>query len=422
MSQVCFLGIGGAGMRALAALEQSKGVRVCGCDQNQDIFNDPDLKEFELITEKEMRDRIQTCQRVVYSDALTAQHPLLMMAQEFNISLRPYQEELGDFSQDYHVIAVAGTHGKSSTTAFLGHILLNNKVEASILLGAKVPGWPLGNAWVGKNEWLVVEADEYRNHFWKLNPEYLIVTSLDFDHPDFFKSKKDVYQSFQVMVDKLPATGKLITDEQTYSEWKPVIKNNQLITIGNDLVGEIKIPIPGQHMQHNAALAVKVAELLGVARHQAEAALATFPGLGRRFEIIGNLNRALIVSDYGHHPTEIMATIKGARAHYADKKILAIIEPHTEDRLQEFQHDFVEALSEADKVVVGPVYRARQEGKNKIESTVLADELETKNKPVIALTDWSELKEILQKESQYFGLIVIFSAGYLDGIARELFN
>src|SRR3989344_9051790 len=194
MKTSIFLGVGGAGMKGLAYLLRESGETVIGYDNNADASE---------VSLEEAVAALSTVDRLVYTDAAVATHPLREAALKINVPQTPYQEALGEFSQQYTTIAITGTHGKSSTTAFLAHILIEAGFDPSVLVGASMPSLEGKNAQLGKGKYFIVEADEYRKHFLELSPSHIIITTIDFDHPDAFSSLHDVEKAYEEFLTKL---------------------------------------------------------------------------------------------------------------------------------------------------------------------------------------------------------------------------
>lgn len=394
---VFMLGIGGTGMRGLAKLLATQGNEIIGSDQQYEVIkNWPDMKAYKF-SDEVIGDLL------IHTDAAEKSHPLIQAAKKKNIPVMAYQEALGEFSKDFTTIAVTGTHGKSSTTAFLAHILIESGKDPSVLIGAPMPAWGGTGARAGKSDLFIVEADEYREHFLTLQPAHVIIVSVDFDHPDYFKSLEHVKQAYKKFRAKVSGTV-LTTEDLT----KKDLEN-------------VPAPIPGEHMRSNAALAVMMAGILGVSRDQAITALKTFPGLGRRFEKLGMIGKMELYSDYGHHPAEITATLRGARKKFGKKRMITVFEAHTLERLKSFFDDYVQALSLADGALLVPVFIPVGREHESAEAVATLKELEKALKiSAWRLKTWDDLKAKLTELSQEFDVALAFTAGMLDAKLRTL--
>lgn len=414
-------GIGGAGMRGLAALLQAKGCRIIGTDSNlKPLLTSKEMQAYELAEENEAARNVKEASLVIYSDALPDSHEVLLAAKDAGIPAINLFTAVGMISAGLKTVAVAGTHGKSSTTAMLAHILITAGLDPSVLVGAQVPGWTPSNARTGQGPVFITEADEYRDHFLQLRPAAAIITSIDWDHPDYFPSLARVGESFQKFVSLLPPDGVLVTTEDVRREWHKIIDwPKRTIVAGQDMP-EMKLALPGQHMQQNAWLAAAMAETLGIAGAQAVKALETFPGLKRRFELLGAIGRMRVYSDYGHHPAEIAATLKAAGQFLKGQRVLALLEPHTEDRFVNYFDEYAAALRLAAGAAIYPIYRARQAAPAVRNSTELAAAMRAVGGISYDIRDAAELEKELKNFSQQYDAVIAFTAGELDGALRKI--
>jgi UDP-N-acetylmuramate--alanine ligase len=274
-----------------------------------------------------------------------------------------------------------------------------------------VVGWEEGNVRIGKSKYFVVEADEYNRHFLNLQLKDLIITSIDYDHPDYFSSVEDTERVFEELAEKLPEGARIVA-HNPISTWHVETA---------DGLGEFVVPIPGKHMQMNASLAVTMATLLGVAEEEAKEALKSFKGLERRFEMLGEIGGMKLVSDYGHHPAEIKATLETAKEMHPSEKILAVFEAHTYSRLNAFWDDYIQALQGVDGVLVAPVYRARNE---EVEGGRSGEELAIALRRVGLSAEYfasyEELSDAIEKRAGKYKIAIAFTAGEMDYYLRSL--
>lgn len=420
-NKIFLIGIGGAGMRGLAYLLQNRGAIVGGSDiQHDALLNELDMSEYQLVAENNAEGPLSKSDLVIYSDAVEKSHALRKYANNLGIRQLSYPQAVGELSVGMRTIAIAGTHGKSSTTALLAHILIAAGKDPSVLIGAAVPAWGNFNARVGSSDIFVIEADEYRNHYLEIKPQSVIVTSIDFDHPDYFNSIEDVEKSFSSFLARVPSDGYVLTTDQVLKAHPAVKWPSFVKTISNPL-SNLKLVLPGDHMKLNATLAVVLAEDMGVSKAKAIKALESFGGLSRRFEKIGSLGELEIYSDYGHHPLEIELTFKAAREYFDGKRILVIFEPHTQDRFERFFTDFVDALKKADGVLLSPIFYVKgREPEPSRSSAELMPNFEKEGVPVWYLDDYSKLNEKIADVGKGYDVVLAFSAGILDRKLREL--
>ncbi len=423
---IFMLGIGGAGMQAQAQLLHAHGHTIVGSDIDvTKLAALPYFSAFTILPEDQATPLLESAELLIYTDAVTLDHPLRQYAQSKKIPQLMLFEAAGVLAQNFTCIAVTGTHGKSSTTAFLSHILSNAGIDPTVQLGARVVGWPLGNARVGQGKYFVVEADEYRQHFLHFNPAHIIITSIDFDHPDFFKNIDDVKQAYATFLKKLLPGGAVIALRHVIHDHPDLPWPATTVAVDSP-TEPIVLPLPGTHMQSNAALAMALAEVLGVPTAQSLKALATFPGLSRRFETLGKLRYLTIVSDYGHHPTEIAATLAAARAWQPNAKIVAIVEPHTAARVNQFLSQYVSALTPelCDAVIVAPTFYVPGRDNQVaaiIATTSLYQALSGARSNVTQLANLDDIGEQLQQAAATYDLAIGFTAGVLDSKLRQVF-
>jgi len=420
--RIALLGIGGAGMRALAQLlARGLGKEVIGADQRyRELRDASELSSYTLIAESEMVQQLDDYDLVIYSEGLLEDHPLRQLVASEKLPALTLYEALGGVATAYQTIAVAGTHGKSSTTAMLAHILVAAGLDPTVFVGASIPAWNNKNARIGTSDLFLAEADEYRNHFLSLTPRYLVVTSLDFDHPDWFADLEAVAACFDQLLSQMPADGIAVVPADLLQRWKHLSWPKKTIAVEWP-EESLALALTGKHMQQNAWLAVAMAEVFGVAREQAIEQVASWQGLGRRMEKLGELAGVPVYSDYGHHPREIAVTLAGAVEHWPDKRILAVVEPHTEERLAEFFDRFVDVLRhDSAGVLLAPIYRARQDQPARLTSDDLAERLQTVRDDVWVTKSLAETTRRLSRIVTEFDMVVAFSAGDLDQALRQL--
>ena len=419
------IGLGGSGMRGLAYILAQKGDRVVGMDdQYESLVHEFNEESFELMSERSFREIMKDCETIVYTDALKEDNPVLLEAKRSMSKVVGYSEALGQLSRKYSTIAVAGTHGKSTTTAMLSHILIKSGFDPTVVIGAGVPEWDGRHARLGESELMVVEADEYRDHFLSLKPKYAIITSIEYDHPDYFSEQGDVVRSFEMFLDNLKSGGKVITLRSVVEKYKSLNWPNSIIVVDDSSAHNIKVGVPGEHMKLNAVLALSLAEQVGVDRELALRTISDYRGIKRRFEILGQYEKMEIVSDYGHHPTEISETLKAAKEKYSNKKILVLFEGHTLDRLEKYKNEFVDVLSEAVGVVIAPAFLPKGRGSETGVADKALNDIEYKMKhagiDVMRMKNYDQLASMLRMQSKNYEVVIAFSAGTLDGELRKI--
>ena len=400
MTHVHFIGIGGSGLSAIARLLLESGYTVSGSDRAMTPFADEVRKAGAKVYIGHHPRNLKGSDWVVRSSAITDDNPEVMAAKKTGVPVYKRADFLGELMSDKKGIAIAGTHGKTTTTAMTAWVLTELKRDPSFIVGGVVNNLGV-NARAGKGNTFVIEADEYDNMFLGLKPQIEVVTSLEHDHPDFFPTLMSMVDAFQKFVDLLPDDGTLIAcvedpgaaeimayarkagknivgyslqDDNTINsplwvmarEVKPnrrggfnFVASSNLGSTGLDSV-EVSLQVPGKHNVRNALAVLAIVDVLGLSHEKAAKALGAFTGTGRRFQLRGEVNGINIFDDYAHHPTEIMATLEGARARFRDRRIWAVWQPHTYSRTRTLFLEFARAFQDADEVIVTEVYAARE--------------------------------------------------------------
>lgn len=355
------IGIKGVGMTALAQILQSRGVRVLGSDVKEKFFTDEVLNKLNIpfqenFSKKNIPHYIDV---VIHSQAYNKKNNI-EVAEVLNRELKviTYSEALAELFNNSYGIAIAGSHGKSTTTAMLGYILECAQFDPTVVVGSRVNSWG-SNARAGKSKYFIIEADEYQDVFLQYYPKMIVLTNIDYDHPDYFKTEKDYKNSFEKFIDKV-SVNKLVLHRNVGSSYN------------------FNLKMLGDYNQENAYLAYTAAIKLGVNKNIAKKALKNFSGLARRFEYYGKYNGAELYDDYAHHPTEIKALLRAIKEKYSEKKIIAIFQPHTFTRTKELFHYFIKSFNDANKVYVLKTYTSVRETGEDIWGKKLAAILDTK--------------------------------------------
>src|SRR3989344_1823290 len=363
MTKVHFLGIGGSGASAAAYLAQAQGFEVTGCDwdiQNEftapfstsQLFKGHDPKHLGLHLEGvNVNIDILAITPAIFS--LDPHNPELVAAKEKGIPVMTWQQFLGEYlTKGKFVIAVCGTHGKTTTTAMIAKLLEDAGCDPTVELGAIAPWWK-SNFREGKGEYLVVEADEFNDNFLHLKPDITVVTNIEMDHPEYFKDFEAVKKSFA----KFESQSKKVFD-------KP---NPELINF--------TLKVPGKFNVANASLAFQVGQALGIDCEIIRQSLANYTGVNRRFEYIGEFKGAKVYSDFGHHPTEIKVTLEAVREKFPKPRILLIYQPHMFSRTRALFDDFVKVFKQipADKTFIMDIYPSREVDRGLVTSKQLVE-------------------------------------------------
>lgn len=341
IKKVHMVGIKGSGLSALAAAFRSRNIEVTGSDSQIGGHKAENVPE--------------NIDCLVYTVATDANNPEILRAKELGIPLYSYPEILGLISKNMKTIAVAGTHGKTTTTNMIGKILTDTGFSPLVISGAPLQD---GRYMFGQGQYFVVEACEYKRSFLNIIPDIIVITNIDEDHLDYYKDRADIEKAFDEFTSNLKPGGKIIRED------------------AEEFRSKLNLKSPGEHNIQNALKAIAVALEIGIDAKETVTSLNSFPGAKRRFEYKGkNSNGALIFDDYAHHPTEVAATIAGAKEKYSDKKLAIIFQPHLYSRTKEHFKDFVIELTKADEVLLLPIYAAREQSDNLIKSESLAEEI-----------------------------------------------
>ncbi|MFZ0545403.1 MAG: UDP-N-acetylmuramate--L-alanine ligase [Candidatus Promineifilaceae bacterium] len=382
------VGIGGSGLSAIGQVLLGKGYQVSGSDRQVNQLSAELAAAGATIYQGHAAENIKGADVVLISSAIPAKNPEIVAAHEAGIPVVKRADFLGALMSGTHGIAVAGTHGKTTTTGMVAQILVEAGLDPSVIVGGVLPA--LGsNGRAGQGEFFVIEADEYDYMFLGLRPRTAVVTNVEYDHPDLFPTA-DVYrQAFKDFISMLPSGGKLVvcsddagvtrvvqeTDMPgvtvvTYglgnADWQAVdLRVNQsggtdfLVQNGSEIVGLARLRIPGEHNVRNALAAIAVSHGLGIDFAVICQVLAEF-GVGRRFQVVGEVGDVTVVDDYAHHPTEIQATLAAARQRFPGRRIWAVWQPHTFSRTRLLLSKFATSFANADRVVLLDIYGSRE--------------------------------------------------------------
>ncbi|MCP3659692.1 MAG: UDP-N-acetylmuramate--L-alanine ligase [Bacteroidetes bacterium] len=421
-----FIGIGGIGMSSLAKWFSKNEVKVFGYDKSPSPITD-DLKNFGITTGFE--DGVRFMPRtildnirqtiVIYTPAIPLDNAILSYVKEKEYSIFKRSEILGKINEEKFTIAVAGTHGKTSTSALIAHILYYAKQNMIGFVGGILKKYNsnlISYNETKKNSIAVIEADEFDKSFLKLKPNLSIITSVDPDHLDIYKDKKGIETGYKKFIDLLPEQGRLIIQEDAFKTLykKSVPSKIESISIKYSLndsevkadnilfyrgytkfdyvrpdlkIKNIKLPLQGYHNVENALSAITVCGLLGISYEIIIKAIESFPGIQRRFDFIIDRPDLVFINDYAHHPTEISILIKSLKEMYSAKKITVVFQPHLYSRTKDFAKEFGQSLSQADKIFLLPIYPARELPIKNITSKTIFTKIKSKNKFLIEKED-----------------------------------
>ncbi len=445
---VHFIGIGGISMSGLAEILLKEGFTVSGSDAKESrLTRHLEEKGARIFYGQKAENIIDGIDCVVYTAAISRTNAELMEAVARKLPMLTRAELLGQLMKNYDTpIAVSGTHGKTTTTSMLSHILLDGGLDPTISVGGILQAIG-GNIRVGNSGTFITEACEYTNSFLNFSPKISIILNIEEDHLDFFKDLEDIRHSFRQFAALLPADGTLIINGEipAYSEISDGLPC-RTVTYGNSpefdysadniryddagcvsfelfkkgtSAGRIRLSVTGDHNVSNALAAIAAAELLDIPAESIQKGLLSFKGTDRRFEYKGTLNGVTIVDDYAHHPTEIQATLNAA-AHYPHKELWCVFQPHTYTRTKAFFHEFAEVLSHTDHLVLADIYAARETDTLGMSSAALAEEVRKFGTDVHYFPSFGEIEEFLENHCSEGDLLITMGAGDVVNIGENL--
>lgn len=410
------IGIGGVGLSALAQLFVDKGISVSGSDRSESPVTEMLSSQGVDVHIDEEIHISDDCDICVYSIAIDDNHPDRVRARELGIKEMTYPEALGEVSKEYYTIAVAGTHGKTTTTGMIADILIDGGLEPTVIVGSMLKKYN-SNYIKGSGDILVVEACEYRESFLNLNPDMIVITNIDEDHLDYYKDLDHIKDSFKKFISKLDQKGTIVCDfcndivADVVSESLAHIEDYSLVTLP-------KSPgVPGEHNIQNAKAAFAVSSLLSVPDNISGDSIASFESTWRRLEEKGRMDSGtLVIDDYAHHPTEVRATLSALKEKVGENMLVVVFQPHLYSRTKIFYKEFADALNIADSIVLLPIYAAREKEDKSISSEMIADLIEEDKVVLVDSLDSTvgKIKELgLSKDD----IVVTMGAGdvYLVG-------
>ncbi len=435
------VGIGGAGMSAIARVLRDRGHAVSGSDRVEGPMVRALRAEGIPVAVGHRAENVAGAELVLASSAVPEANVELAAAREAGIPVMRRPDFFPLLTAGYDLIAVAGAHGKTTVTGMIALIL----DEAGLDPGFIVGGVPLDlgtNGRAGTGRYFVIEADEYRHTFLALKPKIAVVTNIEFDHPDVFPGLRFVRLAFGDFVDGIVEGGTLVAcnddavahavaasfhanggrlvlyglEEGRGVHWRAesIAPNAEggvsfLALRGGEVLGKVRLRLPGRHNALNALAALAVAALVGVPFEQAAETLGHFVGTGRRFEVLGEAAGVTVIDDYAHHPTQIRAVLEAAAGRYAGRRLIVVWQPHTFSRIRALWDDFLTAFEGADEVIVLPVYAAREVDDGTLDQRTIAEALE--HPRVRAVGSLEEAADELAEVVQAGDVVLLLGAG-----------
>lgn len=438
IKRVYFVGIGGIGMSAIARYFAKRGCQVCGYDKTQTNLTKALEQEgiaivyvddVASISEGFVEDSAETL--IVYTPAIPKDAVILNYFKDRGFKLKKRSEVLGIISKGQFCIAVAGTHGKTTTSCIIAHLLTHSGYGCTAFLGGISTNYN-SNFLIGENDVVVVEADEYDRSFLTLHPDISVITSMDADHLDIYGDAAHLTESFELFAAQLKDDGKLFVKGGlplhgiTYSaNGDSLLKAKNIRVVDGNFVfdfedGYVKIKdlslaLPGKHNVENAVAAIGVALSLGIHPKSIKKAIAAFKGVKRRFEYIVKSPEHIYIDDYAHHPEELRACFDAVRQLYPEKKLTVIFQPHLFTRTRDFADDFAKVLSTVDDLILLEIYPARELPLEGVNSQFLLDKITLETKGICGKE--SVVEQVKSKKPE---LLLTVGAGDIDTLIQPL--
>ena len=454
-SCVHIVGIGGAGVSAIAKFCQAHGKRVSGSDLATSVITD-DLMRRSIevrIGPSEAGWVPENCDLLVYSEAVPDTAPERAEAAKRGIRQLGHFAFHGELSKEFRTICIAGTNGKSTTTAMTGKIFEAAGLDPTVFVGSLVPGWGMGNVRIGKSDLLIIEGDEYKRKVLELHPETTLITNIEEDHLEIYKDLADIEAMFHQLVEQTSKTvfinwfdqhhpiacGEEQAEIRSFGEdfakkglvarllkqtYKARTIKDGMQTLHLEAAGDLTLRVPGAFNMLNALGALAIAEVYDVHFETAQKALLDFTGIWRRFERVGVSNGAEIISDYAHHPTAIKGTLEAAREFYPGRRIVVLFEPHQHKRTKELFDDFAVSFGGADVLILSAIYGVAGRttdtdvSSEQLLHAAMTSDAAPKQGMYAANLEEAEMKmRDLIREGD---VVLVMGAGNVDRVARSL--
>jgi UDP-N-acetylmuramate--alanine ligase len=449
LSRIHFVGIGGAGMSGIAEILLEYDLEVSGCDQ---ALSETTHRLAELgarIDEGHSPDHLDGVELVVISSAVAAENPEVREARRRGITVVRRAEMLGELMRLKYGIAVAGTHGKTTTTSLVGTVLTDAGLDPTVIVGGRLRLLGTG-ARLGHSDYLIAEADEFDRSFLRLTPVVAVITTIDRDHLDTYRDLDEIREAFVTFANRVPFFGRVIVclDDPNVRQILPELAERRIVTYGfspqaelsavdleprrngtrfsvrslrDGLIGDVELPMPGRHNVLNALAAIGVGLSLRIPFETMARAIAGFEGVHRRFEQLGEWHGAAVIDDYAHHPTEVAATLDAARQTFPRGRVLAVFQPHLFSRTLDQADAFGGSLLGADLAVVTDVYPSREKPIPGVTGEMVVEAARRSgHRNVHYCPSWQDAPALLAGEVHEGDVIVTLGAGDVNRLGQRL--
>lgn len=428
--KIHFVGIGGIGTSSLAQYYLSRGFTVSGSDLNENETTQALRQKGTLIEIGPHRAQNikKDTDSVIHTNATEKNNPELLAAKKMGIKIKTYPEALGQLTKKMFTIAVAGMHGKSTTTSMMAIAAISVGLDPTVIVGTKLKEFGDSNFRAGQGEYLIIEADEYKAALLEYRPDIAVVLNLEEEHMDFYKDLKHIQKTFAKFLSQIKPGGTAILngdDKGVMSLLKNENFKNFSIKDNQAKIVKKVLQVPGEHNLSNAMAVFEALKFLGVPEEKILSGLKKFGGVWRRMELVGKINGAFVYDDYGHHPTEIKATLKAAKQIIKKKgRLWCVFQPHQYNRTFKLFKNFLNAFDDADEVLLLDIYsvpgRESQQIKKQVSSRKLAEKINKKN--VRYIESFQNAKKVLKLELKKDDVCLIMGAGDIIKLTKLLLS
>ncbi|HEY9165154.1 MAG TPA: UDP-N-acetylmuramate--L-alanine ligase [Candidatus Kryptonia bacterium] len=445
--RIHMVGIGGIGMSGIAEILLDQGFEVSGSDRQLSEITDRLKKLGAKIYKGHSSKNLGQADVVVYSSAVHQDNPELLAAMDKKIPVIRRAEMLAELMRMKYGIAIAGTHGKTTTTSMTSLVLMEGGLDPTVIVGGKLSSFGGTNARLGHGEYIVVEADEFDRSFLQLTPVIGAITTLEREHLDIYTDLEDIKRAFVEFANKVPFYGFVILclDEPSIQEILPLVRKKvvtyglnaqadlravnisfntnhckyTLLRNGKDL-GEIALNVPGVHNVKNSLAAIGIGLELGIEFPSIKKAVEMFTGVYRRLELKAEVDGVMVVDDYAHHPTEVEATLSALKSGWPQKRVVAVFQPHLFSRTRDFHDEFGRSFLNADVLVVTEIYAAREEPIQGITGELIVNDARAfGHKEAFYVADKRQLPDFLLKVGKAGDIVVTLGAGDITKYGEE---
>ncbi|MDD4271367.1 MAG: UDP-N-acetylmuramate--L-alanine ligase [Patescibacteria group bacterium] len=474
IKKIYLIGAKGVGMTMLGQFLAANGAEVSGSDGPEKYMTDAVLNNcgIKVVEKFDVKNIPADADLIIYSTAYNAQTNVEVAAAfakasvaKAAVKVLTYAQALGEIFNQKYGIAVVGSHGKTTTTAWLGYVMKMAELEPSVMVGAKVPQFD-GCSLIGGSDYLVIEADEYQNKLENYQPKAVILNNIDYDHPDFFATEENYKNVFIEFIKKIPAKGFLVAnfDDPIIRKTAQVNCRGEVITyaineaadyvaydikgdgqkqyfkvklgiedvdeiddeIKAEELGDFSIQLGGQHNIYNALAVIATCVELNVELFKVRKYLEEFSGTARRMQVLGEFKGAVIIDDYAHHPTEIKATVEAIRQKYGNRNLIVAFHPHTFSRTKALFDDFTKSFGNVNELIIIDIYGSAREQQGGVHSRDLVEKIKSNNQlagvkqKVEHIPTLSECEKYLREHAERGDVIVLMGAGDIFRVGENL--